>query len=213
MEEKKAANKRKKGIETQDRILQVSAELIAQRGFDSVTTREIAAGAGIRESSLYNHYDSKAIILDALYEQYAHNASNAWPALEETMSLLDWMKPEDVMKGILFQLSKKIDITLANTTRIIFTERFRNAKAAELYDQMLVEKPVAYYTLLFNRMKEKNLIGRDIDTKAFAEHFNYVSVALTMEQFMAVNGFGSLEGAVQKILSNVNFYIDLMKNK
>jgi AcrR family transcriptional regulator len=47
-----------------DRLYLIALELFSQRGFAGVSVREICAAAGIRESSLYNHYPSKQALLD-----------------------------------------------------------------------------------------------------------------------------------------------------
>jgi AcrR family transcriptional regulator len=53
---------------TRDRILFESAELIAQRGYQATTTRDVADAVGIRQPSLFHHFPSKAAIVEALLE-------------------------------------------------------------------------------------------------------------------------------------------------
>jgi TetR/AcrR family transcriptional regulator len=54
---------RRKGEITRERILDAAEEIFAERGFDGATLRDVAARVGLRNPSLYNHFDSK----DALY--------------------------------------------------------------------------------------------------------------------------------------------------
>ena len=61
--ETQGIQKRKKGIETVNRILEISADLFAHKGYDGVTGHEIAEMVGIRESSMYNHFKNKTEIL------------------------------------------------------------------------------------------------------------------------------------------------------
>ena len=53
---------------TRDRILFESAELIAQRGYQATTTRDIAEAVGIKQPSLFHHFPSKAAIVEALLD-------------------------------------------------------------------------------------------------------------------------------------------------
>ena len=52
-----------------DKILAAAAELIARRGYHSVSLADIGAAAGIVGSGIYRHFGSKAAILVALFDQ------------------------------------------------------------------------------------------------------------------------------------------------
>ena len=52
-----------------ERILEVAAQLVVERGVDSVNTRVIAAAAGIPVASLYQYFADKEEILLALVER------------------------------------------------------------------------------------------------------------------------------------------------
>ena len=55
---------------SRDRILDAALELFAARGYAGASMRQIAAAAGMRASSLYNHFEGKAAILAALIDAY-----------------------------------------------------------------------------------------------------------------------------------------------
>jgi len=44
----------------------MAADLFAHEGYDNVSVHEIAEAVGIKESSLYNHFESKAEILSTI---------------------------------------------------------------------------------------------------------------------------------------------------
>ncbi len=50
-------------VGTEKRILDTAEQLFARRGLDAVTTKEIAAGAGVAVGAIYHHFASK----DAIY--------------------------------------------------------------------------------------------------------------------------------------------------
>src|SRR4051795_2281746 len=71
-----------------DELLEIAAQLFAERGFKNTTVRDIADAAGILSGSLYHHFDSKEAMVDelldsfqtALWEQYdAIEASDLTP--------------------------------------------------------------------------------------------------------------------------------------
>jgi AcrR family transcriptional regulator len=57
-----------KGQRTARRIMDVAESLFAQQGYDKTTLRQIAAAAELQEPGLYNHFESKR----ALYEAILH---------------------------------------------------------------------------------------------------------------------------------------------
>jgi AcrR family transcriptional regulator len=79
---------------TRKRILQVSQEQFAQRGFDATTTRDVAAAAGIAVGTLFNYFPTKEAIVESLVsealagvaEQFANAGDTAEPqTLEEEL--------------------------------------------------------------------------------------------------------------------------------
>ncbi len=60
-------------------ILEAATHLFGEQGFHSVTTRKIAASAGISEGTLFNYFSSKnelmRAILERIYEELRENAS------------------------------------------------------------------------------------------------------------------------------------------
>src|SRR6185437_13581696 len=58
------------GSERRAALVDIAADLFAQRGFRSTTVREIADAAGVLSGSLYHHFDSKESIIDELLSNY-----------------------------------------------------------------------------------------------------------------------------------------------
>lgn len=52
-----------------DAIVLAAAPLFAAKGFDAVTTREVAEAAGVSEALLYRHFDNKAALYEAIQDQ------------------------------------------------------------------------------------------------------------------------------------------------
>jgi len=202
--------KRKKGIETASRILEVSADLFAHQGYDGISMREIAQAAGIKESSLYNHFCSKASILEALFNYFVVEDPLSRPTDAEVDWMLAIMQPEEIFKSIAFHISSHVGNTLANTVMIINFEKFRNKKAAEIYYQYVVSEPADYYERLIKKMINRGML-KPVDARMFAEQYIYVSITLTKEYFMAKNGLADLEQVVKYLVKTINFFCEQMK--
>jgi AcrR family transcriptional regulator len=64
---------------TRDQILTAASNLFAVHGYYGTTTREIALAVGVRQPSLFHHFESKAAIMEALLE---HDLARSVPARE-----------------------------------------------------------------------------------------------------------------------------------
>ena len=56
------------GDSTRERILKEASKLFAVKGYRGTSTREIAAAVGIRQPSLFHHFESKRAIMQALLD-------------------------------------------------------------------------------------------------------------------------------------------------
>ena len=56
-------------VQTREQILLVASNLFATQGYHGTTTREIADAVGIRQPSLFHHFESKAAIMEALLDE------------------------------------------------------------------------------------------------------------------------------------------------
>lgn len=208
--EKTTQGKRKKGIETTNKILEEAAALFAHKGFDSVSVHTIASAVGIKESSLYNHFPSKTAILDALYDIFAEGAPKCRPSVQDLDAMLIIMQPEEIFKNILFYFGSHVSALLKNIAMIINNEKYKDEKAAHMYYEHMVKEASDYYERLIQRMIDKKMVKK-VNARLFAEQYNYVSIALTKEYFMADNGLADEHSVVKYMIKTINFFCGLMK--
>lgn len=202
--------KRKKGIETSERILEEAAALFAGGGYDGVSMQSIAKAARIRESSIYNHFESKQAILEALFDTFIKRTPSLRPTNDEIDSMLLIMQPDEIFKNILFHFGSHVSTLLLNTAMIINNEKYRNARAADMYYRYVVDEPSGYYERLINKMIARKMV-KPVDARMFAEQYNYVSIALTKEYFLAKNGLADERTVVANMVKTISFFCGLMK--
>ena len=58
------------GSERRAALVQLAADMFAERGFKATTVRDLAQAAGMLSGSLYHHFDSKESIMDELLHAY-----------------------------------------------------------------------------------------------------------------------------------------------
>ncbi|MDQ0256555.1 AcrR family transcriptional regulator [Evansella vedderi] len=59
-------------VSTEDRILCAAIDLMEQKGFKAVTTKEIAAESGFSEMTLFRHFGTKKKLLEIAVERYSY---------------------------------------------------------------------------------------------------------------------------------------------
>jgi AcrR family transcriptional regulator len=62
----------------QAELLQIAADLFAERGYTATTVRDIADAAGILSGSLYHHFDSKESMVDAILSRFIQETLAAY---------------------------------------------------------------------------------------------------------------------------------------
>lgn len=65
-----------RGRDRQERILRAAAQLMAERGYPSVSMAQIGAEAGVVGSAVYRYFDSKAHVLAALLSRVVDTMSD-----------------------------------------------------------------------------------------------------------------------------------------
>ncbi|WP_261301422.1 TetR/AcrR family transcriptional regulator [Paenibacillus andongensis] len=55
---------------TSDKLLLATIDLMAEKGYDGTTTKEIAAAAGVNEVTLFRHFGTKEKLLAAAFNRY-----------------------------------------------------------------------------------------------------------------------------------------------
>lgn len=94
--------RRKKGdTSTRDKILLVSRQLFADKGFDATSVDEIVETAGVNKSSVYYYFKSKREILQQLPAGFMEETSQ----LKKSMILNKDISKEDIRKSL--ELNKK----------------------------------------------------------------------------------------------------------
>lgn len=80
-------------LSTSEKLMLAAIELMAEKGYEATTTREIAAAAGFNEVTLFRHFGSKQNLLEAAFERY-HYAAEMTQLFEQQLS---WELQKDLL--------------------------------------------------------------------------------------------------------------------
>ena len=81
-----------RGAKTSEEIRSVAVSLIHKHGFQAASLRDIAAGAGIRVGSLYNHITSKDDLLFSIMETVMADLIEGQTELAQTPDVADRLR-------------------------------------------------------------------------------------------------------------------------
>ena len=169
---------------TKNRILEVSIDLFSQFGYDGVSIRQIAGEVGIRESSIYNHYQNKQAILKAILDYYIGEMVSDEIPIEQASLNLDQGFDYFYNAGCAAFLTKLKEEKMMKITRLMLIESYHNDDVRNFLKIAIIEAPVNGWIELFNLMKEKNMIERDCDVRQLSESFFYYGMFLLYEHFI-----------------------------
>lgn len=176
-------------MNTKERILYISLELFAQKGFSGVSVRDIASKVGVRESALYKHFKNKQDILDSIIvvmkerielayqenevpEIITEDVSQAYKELSlEKLCEISWN---------LFSLFTK-DPVVSNFRKLLMREQFCNEQAAKQYGESYLLGVVHKQGKTFAKLVEGKLFKEE-NPEIIALQF-YGPILLLFQQY------------------------------
>lgn len=160
-------------------IFREAAALFARSGYTAVSMKQIAQAAGIRTSSIYNHFPSKDALLQEMYRYYSHHANQMLPHLEDLLDQLGTHPPREVFRRIVYVFPKELESLLYSILAIAATNTW-DSRAEQLLQETFFDHPIRYTTTLLHRMLELDLI-EPIDVEAFAANYSAIQYSSTLQ--------------------------------
>lgn len=161
--------------DTKKMILEAALELFSEKGYDSVSVGQIAAAVGIKAPSLYNHYQSKQAIFDAIVAeisaQYVRDTARLDIHVQDAgrdaplfAHITEDHLAEKVRQMFVYSLH---DRTVSRFRKLMTIEQFRSPQLAGLYTKRYVTRLTEYHAELFRRLIEAGgLMAENPDTLA-----------------------------------------------
>ncbi|MFA9388500.1 MAG: TetR/AcrR family transcriptional regulator [Prolixibacteraceae bacterium] len=149
--------------ERQQEIINVSLELIAESGIQSLTIKNLAKKIGFAESAIYRHYDNKIQILLAILDFFKLSTEHFFTdQLSSNENSL--IKIEN-----LFQNHFKKFSTSPSLVAVIFSEEiFRNEAELTEKVQEIMNKNIASLETIIQTGQKNGEIKADIDASHLA---------------------------------------------
>lgn len=163
---------------TKEIILFESLRLFADKGYDGVTVRDIAAEVGIKQSSLYKHYKSKQEIFDTLVDTMQLRFQDASVSFQLPDGELQEVAKKYATGGnqVLKKISSDIfhfylnDPYASQFRRMLSIEKYKNKEVDRLYREVYIDSAITYQAALFDEMIKQGFM-RQADPEVMALQF------------------------------------------
>ena len=148
---------------TKEDILLAALQLFADKGYDGVSVRDIAEVVGIRQSSLYKHYESKQDIFDNIlirmeeqYQQMTQEVRAPQGDMTDVATAYEQITTEElkaIARGMFFYWTES-DYA-SRFRKMLMIEQYKSEEKSRLYHEYLTDGPLKYMTELFHLLIER----------------------------------------------------------
>lgn len=143
---------------TKDKILYHAMVLFGEKGYERVSMRQIAGAVGIKESSIYNHFEGKEEILEHIMTYFENRIHHYRPSISQIDKMLATESPEAVLRKFIITFDEKEYSYMLSMYRILFMEQYRNEELRGIFLEQAVNKPVAHLRHTIDYMASKGQI-------------------------------------------------------
>lgn len=186
-------------------IEKISLNLFSKYGFTGTSIRMIAKNAGVRESAIYNHFNSKADLLNKIFDKF--NSGEIGGQILDDKLLEEIVNPPVFMKKFfnkLFEIwNSEIETMIF---KIIILEQFSNKNeiipTIDKYFQPVRE----IWEMIFIEMIKHNVIKK-LDPKLLVDEF------LSYIFLLRIKSLTEQDNDNKKIIRKINSHIDFFWDK
>ncbi|MDQ0091180.1 AcrR family transcriptional regulator [Paenibacillus anaericanus] len=156
-------------------IQQTALELFAVHGYNAVSIRDIGKIIGIKESTIYYHYESKQDILNHLLGLIEELITTMKAAFNNQFSQIDSVGETEFVGAAVHFLNRYfLEDHVLKCIRMLFIEKQSNPKAADLYRNLIFTMPLEHQSQVFTQMVVKGFFREDDADQLAMEYHSLV---------------------------------------
>lgn len=149
-------------MSTDDKLLQAAIDLISRKGYNGVTTQEIAATAGLSEKTLFRKFGSKQNLLETAFERY-HYGQEMTTLFEEKLSgelAPDLLLISRTYHDLMIRNRKLITISVKESDHLPGLREITSKHPKQLLDEL-----TKYFTVMTEKGK---MVAGDPEVRAIS---------------------------------------------
>jgi len=197
---------------TKQKIFDVSVELFSKKGFSGVSVREIARNVGIKESSLYNHYQNKDDILAKIFDYFQTEMEKTSLSEEYLTEKISNMPATEFWeKGLTNFQQTTLKPELQKISKIVLLEMFNDQRARDIALREFFTRQQKIAETILSLMQKKDLIKENLDPKFLAMEYTYGMLGMQFEYNILNNWNLSTNKVREKMLDHIKFISEYAK--
>lgn len=198
---------------TKQKIFDIAVDLFSKKGFNGVSVREIARNVGIKESSLYNHYQNKDDILAKIFNYFQTEMEKISPSKEYLAEKISTIPVKEFWEKGLTNFQEKTQKPLMQKiSKIVLLEMFRDERARDIAIREFFTRQQKLNEIIFTLMQKNDLIKKSIDPKLLAMEYSYGMLALQFEYNILNNWNLNTDHVRGKMLDHIKFISNNVKS-
>lgn len=151
-------------LEKEERILKSAISIFSHKGFHAATTKEIAAGAGVAEGTVFKYFKTKKGILRNIVIRLIDLAGESLVLrnIEKIFEKSDTKPVREIMKELIidrYSLARRI----YPMARVVFTEAILHEDVRQAVIASMVTPAGEIFSLFHQKMVDRGEFRTDID--------------------------------------------------
>lgn len=146
------------GSKTKEQILVEGTVLFAKKGYAAVSMRDLAEVIGIKPASLYNHFESKEALWDAVldqaYDLYILYYRQLGKAIDRAGSF------EEVLELLFLEPKKWANEFTCYAFSVVQSEQFRDERAGHIFTNTFLKFSIDFMIGYFDRCIASGLVRK-----------------------------------------------------
>jgi AcrR family transcriptional regulator len=178
---------------TKQQILDTALKLFSQKGYTAVSIRDICYVVGIKESTIYYHFENKRAIFQELLKIF-EEITNSKPERfnKELVKITKVEKDAFIAVGIGILTDYFLKDNILQFIRMLMIEQQIDEEASDLYRHLLFEEPMKHHSEVFTMLIKMGMFR------------NYVADYMSLEYYSPIlfifqRYFGSGEVTPEKL--------------
>jgi len=180
---------------TKELIFDTFVEMTSRLGYENVSMRDIANKVGIKVASIYNHFDTKANILEYAYDYYSERYYDNRKPLNVMKKLIESASAEEIVRNFFFTFEtedQKKYVRMILITKIIYMRLFQDPLANAMFHKNNCNNTEFVVSVLKHGI-DVGRVKSDFDLETFA------SILIGAAEIMGIKAFSDANYSVGQL--------------